>query len=559
MIAAAKGLCYTVNVVSIAFFDWGWRVICLRHARRAAYLIALLSITLLPNLVVDAQAPDYAEVGSWVLPWGCGEAYRVSWEPEGHWAYGKARGVAYDFALPEGTPLYAPLDGVARFRQDTRSLETNLGHYIDILSPSGDWLLRLAHLRDPQQGERTVDQGELIGFSGRSGVTADHLHLELLTWDGAAWVAPELEGFERLYGVPRSSLFEGAYILRQGCQPELLQEGAITLLPPEAVLGREALLCVPLDNIGGEVAAIEWIQLVFQSPLGEQATVDFQGHWRVPAEGQLVLECPLWLDRPGDWRLLAVTCLGDQVAASWETDVSLYVDADGLAVDEVVWAATDLLMGDSLMPELLLTVGADDWAAAAIGLEGTRPDGGTWRMALQTVDESDAGALRMMPITPLVVDQVGDWRLETLALEREGRRYALALTTEAATVYGPQLVVRGVNSYRGAEQLSLFLRLTNTGTAPLEASALDVWGRVGEGELILGGRQELALLWPHAPVFVQIDVPLEGELEEWEWVEAGYWYRGDYYPLTLPQPSQVPLHAPALDVVTSREYGLRIR
>lgn len=523
-----------------------------RRSWTILWLLFCLIMAALPAGGVSADGPDYGDLGDWVLPWGCGEAYRVSWEPEGHWEYGKARGVAYDFVLPEGTPLYAPLAGNARFMEDTRPLETHFGHYVEITSPTGDWLLRLAHLRDPQAGERWVSQGELIGFSGRSGVTADHLHFELLMWGGEQWVCPELERLERICGMPRSSLFEGAYILRRGCKPELLQERSLRLDPSPVILGQEALLTVPLDNVGGETARIREVQLVLQAPDGESATVDIEGNWWVPAEGQSDLVCPLNLPSPGVWRLIGVTCLGNDLAASWESEMTFTVRAAELSAASLTWPAVDLAMGDALAPTLDLNRG-EDWLVAKCTLQGRRPDGGMWRMPLRSVGPDDA----LAPIAPLIVDQVGAWRAETLWLSRDGRDYALPLADEGVTVHGPQLVVRGLNSYRGSDRLSLFLRVRNVGSMPLDLSALDVWGRCGKGDLSLGGRQTIAFLWPHAPSFVQIDVPLAEGCADWELVEAGYWHRGNYYPLALPQASPAPAHAPALDVVAPREYGLR--
>ena len=526
----------------------------IRSRRSVTFLLLFLCLAMLvlPAGGMVAEGPDYGELGDWVLPWGCGEAYRVSWEPEGHWEYGKARGVAYDFVLPEGTPLYAPFDGTATFLEDTRPLETHFGHYVHIVSSSGDWLLRLAHLRDRQEGERWVSQGELIGVSGRSGVTADHLHFELLRWDGEQWVCPELERMVRICGLPRSSLFEGAYILRRGCKPELLQERALRLDPSAATLGQVALLTVPLDNIGGEMARIRQVQLVLQAPDGESATVDIEGNWWVPAEGQSDLVCPLNLPSPGVWRLIGVTCLGDDLAASWESAMTLTVQPGALSVASLTWPAGDLAMGAALAPKLALVRG-EDWSQAQCALQGTRPDDSIWRMPLRSEHAADD----WVAVAPLVVDQVGAWRADTLWLTRDGNAYALPLEEAGVTVHGPQLVVRGLNSYRGSDRLSLFLRVRNVGSMPLDLSALDVWGRCGEGDLTLGGRQAIAFLWPHAPSYVQIDVPLAEDCSDWSLAEAGYWYRGNYYPLELPRVSPAPPHAPALDVAAPREYGLR--
>ena len=129
------------------------------YSRVAWILLALLSLAV--STPVLAGEPNYAVPGRLALPWPCGEAYEVTWGPEGHWAHGKATGIAFDFSLPSGTPLFAPANGMACSLLDERFLETNLGPRVEIVV-SDDWLVRLAHLRDPQSGGREVLRARLI-------------------------------------------------------------------------------------------------------------------------------------------------------------------------------------------------------------------------------------------------------------------------------------------------------------------------------------------------------------------------------------------------------------
>jgi len=79
---------------------------------------------------VEAQGPDYDAPAGFALPWECGQSFRVSWEPEGHWEAGMASGAAWDFGLPEGTPILAPFSGMAYFASDARPLDTTYGHFV---------------------------------------------------------------------------------------------------------------------------------------------------------------------------------------------------------------------------------------------------------------------------------------------------------------------------------------------------------------------------------------------------------------------------------------------
>ncbi len=84
------------------------------------------------------------------------------------------RGV--DFPMPEGTPLYAPADGVAESKLYSGSIKV-----VTVRLRSG-YTWNLLHLSE-QLADGPVTQGQLIGLSGNSGYpaysTGPHLHLEL--------------------------------------------------------------------------------------------------------------------------------------------------------------------------------------------------------------------------------------------------------------------------------------------------------------------------------------------------------------------------------------------
>lgn len=104
--------------------------------------------------------------------------------------------VGTDFAIPQGTPLRATIDGVI-----TRHNNDGLGAYVlDIMSDDG-LLVRNGHLSrmDVVTGQR-VTAGQVIGLTGGARGTAGagnsfgpHLHWELRrdrAWNGGAWIDP---------------------------------------------------------------------------------------------------------------------------------------------------------------------------------------------------------------------------------------------------------------------------------------------------------------------------------------------------------------------------------
>jgi murein DD-endopeptidase MepM/ murein hydrolase activator NlpD len=107
-----------------------------------------------------------------------------------------------DVAMPVGTPLTAPADGVVAHHGSGAG-----GGYVLILRHLGSWHTVYYHLQKPSHrnlGER-VNAGDLVAYSGNTGAsTGPHLHFELRqsrnwgdTVDPVAYFAPE-----RPQGVP---------------------------------------------------------------------------------------------------------------------------------------------------------------------------------------------------------------------------------------------------------------------------------------------------------------------------------------------------------------------
>lgn len=88
-----------------------------------------------------------------------------------------------DLAMPEGTPLYSPVDGVVSKIVDYG--KENLGKGIFIETDDGKTVI-MGHLSDFKVSEGVrVHEGDLVALSGNTGFsTGSHLHLGLKDEDG---------------------------------------------------------------------------------------------------------------------------------------------------------------------------------------------------------------------------------------------------------------------------------------------------------------------------------------------------------------------------------------
>ena len=494
----------------------------------------------------DSQAgPSAATPAGFLLPWACGQGYRLTWGPEGHWAAAKATGLAYDFGLPVGIPLYAPTDGVAYFLQDDRALDTNLGHYVEIVDSSGQWLVRLAHLRDLQRGARPVSAGDLIGYSGVSGASAAHLHLELMMRNGDRWVAPDPDTLSGLYGLPISAFVEGAILSNGDCGDRLTLEGPVVAAAPEITLGQSVALRVPLHNPGAEPVHVHMVQLSMVRSDGTAQVAEARGPWTLPPRETTPVTMQAWPGQEGDWQVGAV---------SYETDdATPRIAADG---EFRVAASTLHLIGVSLGQDHGLAIGerprfevwlqnegTDALETDDLILSGRRPDGGTWRTALGREWALAPGAVRVVRMgADLPVQQVGNWSVEQVSYRRGDNTFAFARPDDAFTVDGPELAAEDLAVTVDSEGLHIGLTLRNAGTEAADPREIEVWGWRPGGEAPFDARQVLTdPLAPGDVAALDFEVPTEGDAGLWRVVAAGYWRDGDYYTVPLPQ-------QPAVDV-----------
>jgi murein DD-endopeptidase MepM/ murein hydrolase activator NlpD len=104
-----------------------------------------------------------------------------------------------DFAVIEGTPVYAPLDGEAVVKED----KTGYGTHIRIRNPYKKLECVLGHLSSVliKNGQK-VTQGQMIGKSGNTGFsTGPHVHMGLRALQeskGSVWEWG-VEGYDNGY------------------------------------------------------------------------------------------------------------------------------------------------------------------------------------------------------------------------------------------------------------------------------------------------------------------------------------------------------------------------
>lgn len=98
-----------------------------------------------------------------------------------------------DLGVPEGTPIYAPVDGiVTRVDQDgVPPWGVGNGNAVRILGDGYAW--SFMHLKVPMVGVRqAVYRGQIIGLSGSTGrATGPHLHLQTTEVQTGHAVDPE--------------------------------------------------------------------------------------------------------------------------------------------------------------------------------------------------------------------------------------------------------------------------------------------------------------------------------------------------------------------------------
>jgi hypothetical protein len=472
------------------------------------------------------------------LPWTCGDGYYVTWDPKGHWAEGKATGIAFDFATPEATPLYAPVSGVAYFLEDERPFETNFGHYVEIADPSGNWLLRLAHLRDAQTGERSVREGELIGYSGASGAYAAHLHLELLALEGESWVAPDMARLTQFLGFDLSSLVQGALITHDGCAPVLAMGGQVQPLLDDVPLGEVVTLVVPLRNDGLDALTLNTVQVMLYSPTGASMVAETMGEWHIDAVSDAAIHVPVRIPVVGDWYVGRVVYRADALSGGMPAKGRLRVEPPSLQVDSLRVPSPVLYTGDVLdLAVRLQNTGQQVLLFDDLVVEGTRPDGVSWQATVGRPVALSAGhEAEVVFHNSAVLQTPGVWQINRLGYRRGEQTFFFQQFDQVFYLFGPQLEAEQIESQYSDRVWRLFVTLRNIGTHTAYPDVIEVWGWRPDGETsFAASANRVQPIAVGEAALVRLDVSLEGDRGVWRLAEAGVWQEGVYYRIRLPK------------------------
>lgn len=505
--------------------------------RALVILTVLASVAVPAGLVADD--PAYEVPGRLALPWACGEGYRVTWEPAGHWIERKATGLAYDFSMPEGTPLYAPGNGHIYYLRDDRPFDTNYGNYVEIVVED-DWLVRLAHLRDPQSGEGPVRAGEFIGYSGRTGVSQAHLHMELFVRDGEGWVAPRPEDLDRLFSLPVADFVEGAVVVNDGCPAQVVLDGAVSPDAPVARLGEAVELVVPLRNDGLEAITLDTMQVSLASADGHTIVARAEGEWFLDAKGWAEARVSVRPPSAGEWTVGRVTGGAGEAAFGLPGEGVITVEPSDLKLVGIS-VPPEVRAGERIVLEAWVENGGEhELTVNELEVRGIQPDGLPWSAITSSGRTIDAGEVRRFELEGVTVpERVGEWRIEHVGY-RDGQvgpeddPLLFAAAEQAFTVVGPELQAVSVSTDLEAGVLGVSLLLENVGTETAVVDRVEVWGWKPGGEEAFTMEASIEPVEPGASALVRLEAPLEGEEGLWRLVEAGYWVDGTYIRVRLP-------------------------
>ena len=484
----------------------------------------------------SAGGPDLSVAGRFALPWACDEGHRITWTPSGHWSRGKASGVAYDFSMATGTPLYAPADGAVYSLLDERPFQTNYGNYVELVTMDGEWLIRLAHLRDAQTGERYVKAGELIGHSGSSGVPVEHLHLELFVRQDTGWVRPDLAHMQRLFGLAKEDWIEDAILTNDGCAPRVALVGHVEPIEEKVRLGETARLRLLMRNDGLLPLSLSMVQVSLHGPESASVVGEARGRWVLPQKSAttiLVPVTPIW---PGDWSVERVTYRTETATQSLPAKGGLQVSPSPLQLVDVVMPSDGLAVGDTARIEVRVeNSGPEATQLDDLYVVGVRPDGAPWRALLGEGTRIPPMSVREYVIeSRQVLHNVGTWTALRIGYPHQATELYFDTIERSFVVDGPELALNHVQTFALGGALHLFLNVSNTGTQTATPDTFEVWGWRSDGETF-DASQRVAPIDPGQSALIHLTIPSDGGEGGWRLAEAGWWTKGSFFELALPE------------------------
>lgn len=171
---------------------------------------ALTSALLLAAPVTSAVAADPAPPPEVSVPFGCGLTFPVSQAHSvGSHQYNDV--YAWDFRMPEGTPVVAAADGVVRMARGDSSIGgcdpefAPFANYVVVTHANGIETQYL-HFREVlvKPGDK-VKAGDLLGYSGKTGwACGAHLHFKVAKPESNGWNNPSIPARIAGYGDPQA-------------------------------------------------------------------------------------------------------------------------------------------------------------------------------------------------------------------------------------------------------------------------------------------------------------------------------------------------------------------
>ncbi|MHB1355433.1 MAG: peptidoglycan DD-metalloendopeptidase family protein [Anaerolineae bacterium] len=494
-------------------------------------LVMMVILAFLPG-AVQAQEPAAMSPEQFILPWAKGQSFFITWGPYDHWAVGNLVGLSADFALPEGTSLYAPATGEASFHTDDRPYQYGLGNYIDLVC--GPWKIRMAHLRDSQSGTRYVEQGEFLGYSGSSGASAPHLHLELLVMRDSQWVAAQESDLSSFFGVPFNNLVEGAVATSTSLTHQLAWSTEPTILTDTVQLGQDAEFLLPLTNLSELPVQFTLIQVALVAPDGSTRLAQIEGDWTVPPRGIVTITTLYTPEEPGLWRLRQATAVN--AGQTWQLPLEgqWSVESSAIGVVGVAMSST-IEVGQRVPIELWLeNLSAEELVFQHLSLIGQRPDGSDWQVEIDELTRIPANQIICLRLRSPYASDTGQWRITQLVERTDQHTFKLGEIEQSFTVTGPRLLIETLG-LRGTRLLYVLIR--NVGTRSARADWLEVYGSSTDGGVSIAARTySVRTLAPGEAITLVLRLPEMSLAAPWSLIAGGYWLEGHYYTMPLPDP-----------------------
>lgn len=144
------------------------------------------------------------------MPFGCGLSFPVSQAHDtGSHTYNDVW--AWDFKMPEGTPVVAAMEGVVRMTRGDSTVGgcdirfAPMSNYV-VVSHAGGLETQYLHFRDVvvKPGD-SVRAGQLLGHSGKTGwACGAHLHFKLAQQTSEGWNNPSIPAHVAGHGDPQA-------------------------------------------------------------------------------------------------------------------------------------------------------------------------------------------------------------------------------------------------------------------------------------------------------------------------------------------------------------------